>query len=90
MKKLLLVSSVLALASAPAFAANFNLSTVTQWGFGNGVGVAQGGVYNTNIQSTLQKGWGNTAVTTQGGLLNRNVSRTFQFGGNNTSIVLQH
>ena len=90
MKKLLLISSVLALTSAPAFAANFNLSTVTQWGVGNGVGIAQGGIYNTNIQNTFQKGWGNTAVTTQGGSLNRNVSGTFQFGLGNTSIVLQH
>lgn len=90
MRKLLLVSAVLALSSVSAFAAgNFNVATLSQFGVGNGSLIGQGGALNLNVASTRQVGAFNGSTTLQGGVLNINGAQTIQFGVGNGSIISQ-
>lgn len=90
MRKLLLVSTVLVLSSASAFAAgNFNVATLSQFGVGNGNVMGQGGALNLNVASTTQIGAFNRSATVQGGILNVNGAQTIQFGVGNGSIISQ-
>jgi len=91
MKKLLLASTVLAFASAPAFAAgNINIANTGQFGFGNHSSVSQGGNRNLNVALTGQVGAFNSSHVSQGGNHNVNFANTVQFGVGNSSSISQH
>ena len=90
MKKLLVLSSVLALVSAPAFAGgNFNFASVHNFGALNMAGIGQSGNHNVNIATTTQVGVGNQSLTLQGGSYNHNFANTVQFGVGNVSVISQ-
>jgi hypothetical protein len=91
MKKLLLASSILALVSAPAFAAgNLNIAGTGQIGFGNSSHVTQGGNHNVNVALTGQAGAFNRSTVSQGGNHNANFAGTLQFGVGNSSSITQN
>ncbi len=98
MKKLAVISSILALMSGSALAAgppaptgsNFNFASVFSHGELNQVEVLQGGYMNVNGAMVFQHGKNNLVMSTQGGVGNVNLSNAMQFGKDNVTIISQH
>lgn len=90
MKKLLMISTILAFSSAAAYAGNINVNEVAQYGALNGAFVLQTGNHNLNINSTTQAGGFNKSATIQSGWGNVNASSTTQIGFGNSDLVLQN